>query len=43
LVTRWKGERTDQDIWGTIHWGKILLTLAVFSVPSGAHRKRGRV
>ena len=32
LVARWKDEKTDHEIWGNIHWGKILLTLAVLSV-----------
>jgi hypothetical protein len=32
LVNRWKDEKEDREVWADIHWGKILLTLAVLSV-----------
>ena len=32
LVSRWKDEKEDREVWADIHWGKILLTLAVLSV-----------
>jgi hypothetical protein len=32
LLTQWKGEKEDKEIWSEIGWGKILLTLAVLFI-----------
>jgi small basic protein len=29
LISRWAEEKTDPEIWVNIHWGKLLLTVAV--------------
>jgi len=29
LISRWREEKTDPEIWAHIHWGKLLLTVAV--------------
>ncbi len=31
-VSHWKEEKMDREIWGNIHWGKILLTLGFLLV-----------
>lgn len=32
VMNRWRAEKTDQEIWANIHWGKLLLTLAALFV-----------
>ena len=32
ILTRWKTEREDREIWAEIGWGKIIITLAVLFV-----------
>jgi len=31
-ITHWKGEKADNEIWANIHWGKLLLTLALLFI-----------
>ena len=32
LLTRWRGEKEDKEIWSEISWGKIIMTLAVLFI-----------
>ena len=32
ILTQWKGEKEDKEIWSGIGWGKILITLAVLFI-----------
>jgi len=32
LLTQWKGEKKDKEIWSEIGWGKIIITLAVLFI-----------
>lgn len=32
ILNRWKDEKEDMEIWTGVHWGKIILTLAVVFV-----------
>jgi putative tricarboxylic transport membrane protein len=32
LITRWKSDKPDREIWADIHWGKLLLTMGVLFV-----------
>ncbi len=29
LITRWKADKADREIWADIHWRKLLMTMAV--------------
>ena len=32
VINQWKGEKADKEIWVNIHWGKLLLTLALLFI-----------
>jgi len=32
LLTQWRGEKEDKEIWSEISWGKIIMTLAVLFI-----------
>jgi hypothetical protein len=32
LLTQWRGEKEDKEIWSEISWGKIVMTLAVLFI-----------
>jgi len=32
LLTQWRGEKEDKEIWSGIGWGKIIITLAVLFI-----------
>lgn len=32
LISHWQHEKEDRDIWANIHWGKLLLTLALLII-----------